>query len=155
MWYSSNEWQDKRWNGEILKFNKKAWNYLLNCKGSLGKGNVFTPVCHSVHKGEVVLYRGKVVLWRGEWCGEVVLWKGCCEGCGAVKGASRYKGGDAVKGGGTVKGLAAQGVLSITGSGIITPPLWTAPTLRSTSGRYTSYWNAFLFYTFYEMKMKP
>ena len=53
-----------------------------------------------------------------KWCCE----RGCCEGCGAVKGASRYKGGDAVKGGGTVKGFAAQGVLSITGSGIITLP---------------------------------
>ena len=35
-------------------------------KRSLGQGNVFTPVCHSVHRGLVYIGRGGVCI-RGAW----------------------------------------------------------------------------------------
>ena len=72
-------------------------------KRSLGQGNIFAPVCHSVHRG-------------GTWAGN------------------------------------PQQVYPQAG----TPPGWYTPLgrytpwamhagIRSTSGRYASYWNAFLF----------
>ena len=46
-------------------------------KRSLGQGNIFTPVCHSVHRGEVPgPGRGCLVL-RGAWSQEGgLLWEG-------------------------------------------------------------------------------
>ena len=72
-------------------------------KRSLGQGNIFTPVCHSVHRG-------------GGVCG--CSGGGCVRGClGGVHGCS---------GGGGVRGIRRH------------------TEIRSMSGRYASYWNAFL-----------
>ena len=50
---------------------KRAICILLECilvttrKQSLGQGNIFTPVCHSVHKGVVPGPRGGAWSWGG------------------------------------------------------------------------------------------
>ena len=73
-----------------------------------GAGNIFTPVCHSVHGGE----------------GHVWLPGGGMHGC---RGACMVVGGYAWLLGGCVVGRACIGYDEI----------------RSMSGRYASYWNAF------------
>ena len=41
-------------------------NFFTACKRSLGQGNIFTPVCHSVHRGGVRGYSGgRAWLLRG------------------------------------------------------------------------------------------
>ena len=73
-------------------------------KRSLGQGNVFTPVCHSVN--------GRGVYPNMQWAGVYPRIQ-----CG--------------------RGVCDQGVTRG-----YTPP----PPVRSTSGRYASYWNTFLFW---------
>ena len=43
----------------LLKFEKDSYYYPR--KRSLGQGNIFAPVCHSVHKGE---YLGRYPPWQ-------------------------------------------------------------------------------------------
>ena len=75
-------------------------NIITARKRSLEQGNVFTPVCHSVHKG-------------GGWLPSM-----------------HYRSHD--------QGVCIQGV------GQTPPPCMGYCRIRSTSGRYASYWNAFL-----------
>ena len=89
--------------------------FVTGRKRSLGQGNIFAPVCHSVHRGGHAWLLGGVCGCRGD-----------VHGCGGVRGC----GGHAWLQGGCVW-------------------LWEAcigyDKIRSMSGRYTSYWNAFLF----------
>ena len=73
--------------------------HIYRPKRSFGQGNIFTPVCHSVHRGGVSNFFGRVSNFGGSLI---------------FQGVSNFFGGDV--------------------SGI-----------RSTFGRYASYWNAFLF----------
>ena len=118
-------------------------------KRSLGQGNIFTPVCHSVHRGGacvvapggacVVLFGGCVVLFKGV---RGFIWGGAWFYLG---GAWFYSGGvhGFIRGACVVlfRGRAwfylggVHGFFSFSGYNEI----------RSMSGRYASYWNAFLF----------
>ena len=93
-------------------------------KRSLGQGNIFTPVCHSVHGGGV----------RGSE-GVCVVAGGCAWLRGGVHGC---QGACMVAGGGGHAWL--WGVCMVAGGVCI-----GYDKLRSMSGRYASYWNAFLF----------
>ena len=119
-------------------------NHIITArKRSLGQGNIFTPVCHSVHRGGgvrgclggvcVVAPGGAcMVASGGGICGCLggrawLLWGGMC-GCSG--GHAWLLGGHAwlLPGGGVC------GFFSFFGYNEI----------RSMSGRYASYWNAFL-----------
>ena len=60
-------------------------------KRSLGQGNIFTPVCHSVHGGRCLLpggvpAPGGCLVWGvpglgGAWSGGVCSWGVCSWGC--------------------------------------------------------------------------
>ena len=130
-------------------------------KRSLGQGNIFTPVCHSVHRGGGVrgCSRGVCVVALGGAC--VVLFRGACVvlfgGCAwfysgwvcvvALGGMHGCSGGACVVlfreacvvlfGGHAwfYSGGGMHGFFSFFGYNEI----------RSMSGRYASYWNAFLF----------
>ena len=77
---------------------------------SLGQGNIFAPVCHSVHRG------------GGTWAGTPQQ----------VQPPGRY----------TPRAGTPPGRYTPWAG---TPPWAMHAGIRSTSGRYTSYWNAFLF----------
>ena len=86
---------------------------------SLGQGNVFTPVCHSVHKGGGL--------------------------CPSMRHRSRDR--RSLSGGLSVQGVSVQGV-SVQGSMSRGVSLSRGVSVREaprtvTSRRYTSYWNAF------------
>ena len=92
-------------------------------KRSLGQGNIFTPVCHSVHKG------GHAWLFRGG--GACVVALGGVHGCPRGVGVCGCSGEACIvlfRGG-------MHGFFSFFGYNEI----------RSMSGWYASYWNAFLF----------
>ena len=110
----------------------------------LGEGNVFTPVCHSVQRGE------------GGWLPS--MYKGhmthrvCLQGVVCLQ-ESLHPGGFASRGWGSLsRGVCLQG------------RGWADPLrymeyygIQSTGGRYASYWNAFLFGENFDkncMKMK-
>ena len=84
-------------------------------KRSLGQGNVFTHVCYSVHRGRGSLYDVTSCL---------VAWP-------HVPSRGSLSRGD------SAGGVSVQGVLSGR------PPRQRPPHMGK-SGRYTSYWNAFL-----------
>ena len=125
-------------------------------KRSLGQGNIFTPVCHSVHRGGacVVAPRGAcVVALRGV--------HGCSRGAcmvalGGVHGCSRG-GMHGCSGGACMVALGGACVVAPRGGHTWLLPggvrgcswggvhgIWWDMEIRSMSGRYTSYWNAFL-----------
>ena len=84
-------------------------------KWSLGQGNIFAPVCHSVHRGE---YLGRYTPSLGRYIS-----------------------------------LGRYPLQAGTPPGRYTPQAGSPPTsvhagIRSTSGRYAFYWNAFLFIQF-------
>ena len=90
-------------------------------KRSLGQGNIFTPVCHSVHRGE---YLGR----------DFPPWAG------------------ALPGPGTPPWDQVHPLDQVHPPGPGTPPRDQVPPFRAgtpppgaVSGRYASYWNAFLF----------
>ena len=94
----------------------------LNCsvlvtarKRSLGQGNIFTPVCYSVHGGST---------WAGTPHGRHTPLAGILPWAGTPR-------------------LAATHPWAGTPPPAGTPPAMHAG-IRSTSGRYVSYWNAFL-----------
>ena len=93
-------------------------------KRSLGQGNIFIPVCHSVHRGACVVGGGGGPLARVVAGGACVVAGGGVYGC---QGACVVAGGACLVAGG---GGACVGYDEI----------------RSMSGRYASYWNAFLFF---------
>ena len=93
-------------------------------KRSFGQGNIFTPVCHSVHRGGVCSK-----FWGGEGGrggGGV-----CSKFLGGGVSAPNFRGGVCSK--------FSGGVCSkFSGGGV--PPIFG---IRSPFGRYASYWNAF------------
>ena len=98
-------WQPLVW-GIVETPVKCVLGFITARKRSLGQGNIFTPVCHSVHRGGV---------------------RGCCQ-WGVCMVAS---------GGG---GVVAWGACVVAlGGGCV----WYTE-IRSISGWYASYWNAFL-----------
>ena len=102
-------------------------------KRSLGQGNIFTPVCHSVHRGGV---RGRgVCVARGHACPRGACMPGVCvwPGGHAWLGACMV-GGRHARGG----GMHARGDVHATHA----PRPDTMRYGRSLSGQYASYWNA-------------
>ena len=104
---------------------------VIACKRSLGQGNVFTPVCDSVHGREGLPRGGGVCL------GGVCIWwgstsRGSAGGEGGGGSASRGSGG----------GLRIQGLCLGRGSAS-----WGGcpPRRNRESGWYALYWNVFLF----------
>ena len=113
-------------------------------KRSLGQGNIFTPVCHSVHSGGMCgcwgvcalmpggvhgcggacMVAGGVCAWL--WGACMVAWEGVWlpGGMHGCRGACMVAGGHAWLLGGACVGYDE---------------------IRSMSGRYASYWNVFLF----------
>ena len=93
-------------------------------KRSFGQGNVFTPVCHSVHVGGDLLNPPPQV-------GQTLL----------MQTLPRV--------GQTPRGLADPSGVGPTPPQMQTPRVRQTPRMQtpiwSTSGRYTSYWNAYLF----------
>ena len=89
-------------------------------KRNLRQGNVFIPVCHSVHRGEVGFPAGIT---------------------GHITRGSASRGG-LPPGGSASRGVCLQGGLHQGSGQTPTPEHYR---IRSTSGRYASYWNAFLF----------
>ena len=114
---------------------------VMNChhiitarKRSLGQGNIFTPVCHSVHRGGGHVWFGGHAWLQGGVCmvagGHAWLPGGMhgfqeVHGCG---GACTVAGGMHGCGGCVVVGGVCIGYGKI----------------QSMSGQYASYWNAFL-----------
>ena len=94
-------------------------------KRSLGQGNIFTPVCHSVHGGGMHGERGACMV-KGGMHG----WGGMC-GRGGVCG----KRGDMHGKGGVCSERGRHAWYA-------RPPTRYGQSMR---GRYASYWNAFLF----------
>ena len=106
----------------------------------MGQGNIFTPVCHSVHRGGVRgCSRGGMHGCSGG--GHAWLLRGGMHGCSggvcmaAVGGyAWLLPGGHAWLLQGGMHGCSRGGIRGI----------WRDTEIRSMSGRYASYWNAFL-----------
>ena len=123
------------------------------CKQSLGQGNVFTPVCHPVHREVVCIW---VVLHpgglhsRGLPLGEVCLQEVSIQGVcihGRVLPPRRglpqgvlHPEGSAFK----QRGLPPRGSASKGWAGWADLPPSRNYRIRSTSRRYASCWNAFL-----------
>ena len=128
-------------------------------KRSLGQGNIFTPVCHSVHGGGGV---------RG--CSRGGGVRGCSGGacmCGCSGGACMVARGACM----VARGLCmvAPGGLCMVAPGgreacmvALGGHVWLLPgggmggirrdtEIRSMSGRYASYWNAFLLNTVFTL----
>ena len=108
-------------------------------KRSLGQGNIFTPVCHSVHRGACVVARG-VCGCRGGMCGGGA----CMVAGGWLWGAGMVAGGRVWLQGG-VHGCGGsawlQGVCMLVGGGMCIG----YDEIRSMSGQYASYFHAFLY----------
>ena len=102
-----------------------SFSFITARKRSLGQGNIFTPVCHSVHRGCVrgCSRGGCVVAPMGGWH----AW--------LLQGGVVALGGCVVAAGGCAWLLPGGGMCGI----------WRDTEIRSMSGRYASYWNAFLF----------
>ena len=138
-------------------------------KRSLGQGNVFTPVCHSVHMGGSLSYHASQVTWQeGSLSRGVTVQRGvsvqeglCPEGV-SVQGVS-VQGSLCPEGGSLSRGSLTRGSLSRGGSlprGSLSRGSLSRGSLSRglckgdrdtpctvTSGQYSSYWNAFLFKT--------
>ena len=145
--------------GEIILFDK---DYCAECtcifsarKRNLGQGNISTPVCHSVHRGGhvwllpggawgvacmVLLVGVRGFIWGGVWfysgvC--VVLFGG--DMCGFIWGTCvvLFVGGmhGFIQGG--IHGFIWRGMCGFFS-------FFGYNDIRSMSGRYASYWNAFL-----------
>ena len=75
-----------KWNLEIANW---FGNFITALKWSLGQGNLFTHVCHSVHRGACVVAGGMHSCWGDgghAWLGGVWLWGGCAWLWGGVCG---------------------------------------------------------------------
>ena len=159
--------------------------YLVRCyyrpKRSFGQGNIFTPVCHSVHRGwgspaclagqswESLVSGGGSPIFQGVCVGIPACLAGQSPGgsgpgglqfFGGVSpifqgglqflGVSNFSGGLQFFWGisnffGGVKGGPPSFFLLISAFVGDTPTPGPDTGIRSTFGRYTSYWNAFLF----------
>ena len=95
-------------------------------KQSLGQGNIFTPVCHSVHRGE----------------GACVVARGMCmvaPGAGGVGGCACL-----LRGGHAWFYLGGHAWFYSGGACVVFSVFFRYNEIRSMSGWYASYWNAFL-----------
>ena len=95
-------------------------------KRSFGQGNIFTPVCHSVHRG-------------GGACSKFL--GGCLLQIFGGGACSKFSGGCLLQ----ISG--GWGCLLQIFGGVPAPNFWGGPPIfgiRSPFGRYASYWNAFL-----------
>ena len=130
-------------------------------KRSLGQGNIFTPVCHSVHRGGVRGCSGREGGVRGCSGGHVwLLWGGMCgssrggmHGCSGGACVVALGGGASMVawGGmcgfiwGDVHGFIQGGMRGFIWGGVRGFfSFFGYNEIRSMSGRYASYWNAFL-----------
>ena len=97
--------------------------YVYRPQTKLGQGNVFTPVCHSVHRG---VYNRGVCIRGVSTSGGVCIGDVCMGG-----GMDLHPGRVCIQEGSAPRGWAD-------------PPIGYYG-IQSTNGRYASYWNAFLF----------
>ena len=147
----------KRWNIAVESFSYPPRYLCTTRKRSLGQGNDFTPVCDSFcsQGGAIkgVPWKGgamKGVPWKKGFHEEGFPWRGMRGG--AVKGGCHER----EWGGMPWMGVPWRGVLW-RGCGEGVPwkeVLWRGwskgnPSFWSTSGRYASCWNAFLFLNYY------
>ena len=174
----------------VVNWSSNEFPFLITArKRNFGQGNIFTPVCHSVHRGGVRGCRGGVHGCRGgmhgcrrghAWLqgGHAWLYRGGMHGCsrgacvvaqGGVRGCSGghawlLRGGmhGCSRGGACVVALGEHAWL-LGGHAWLLGGLrgwswggawffWGGEgvrgffyEIRSMSGRYASYWNAFLF----------
>ena len=91
-------------------------------KQSLGQGNIFAPVCHSVHRLE----------YLGRYTPRV---------CTSPRAGTPPEGTPP----GQVQRPPPGRYTPLVGLECIPPPPRRTAGIRSTSGRYASYWNAYLF----------
>ena len=110
-------------------------------KRSLGQGNIFTPVCHSVHGGAcVVAPGGACMVARGGMRG---CWGGMC-GCSGGH-VWFYLGACVVLFRGGMHGFIWGACVVLFRGGMRGFfRFFGYNEIRSMSGRYASYWNAFL-----------
>ena len=94
-------------------------NNIYRPKRSFGQGNIFTGVCHSFCSQGGGIFSGGVFFRGGYFFGGVFFWGGY------FFGGYFFPGGVFFRGGGFFTGI------------------------RSTFGRYASYWNAFLFMIYF------
>ena len=146
-------------------------------KRSLGQGNIFTPVCHSVHRGVCLSacwdapgtmhpqdhapprggMNGGGMYGRGCAWQEGVHRRGACMavggmcGSGGVHGRGNVWQGVCMAGGMHGGGHAWQRGHAWQGACIPCMPPNTTRCSRSMCGRYASYWNAFLFKFFIDL----
>ena len=142
----------------------KSW-YLPPANEVLGQGNIFTPVCHSVHRGgHACLLGGERVWLLGGACvvapgGHAwLLWGGvhgysgaCMHGCSRGACVVAREGACMVAWGG-VRGfiwgacvvLFKGGMHGLFGGACMVFQFFGYNEIRSMSGRYASYWNASL-----------
>ena len=107
-------------------------------KRSLGQGNIFTPVCHSVHRGACVVAAGGCMV-AGGGC---VVAGGVCMVAAEGGHAWLLRGVCLVAQGGHVWLLRGGVHCCSWGGGM--RGIQRDTEIRSMSGRYASYWNAFL-----------
>ena len=150
-------------------------------KRSLGQGNIFTPVCHSVHKGMCMVApeggcawllwgEGACVVALGGMCGFiwgacVVLFRGACMvlfggACMVLFGGMHgfiwggmhgFIWGACVVLFGGCAWFYSEGMHGFIRGGMHGFfSFFRYSEIRSMSGRYASYWNAFLFYTSFD-----
>ena len=125
-------------------------------KRSLGQGNIFTPVCHSVHMG------------GGEYLGRDTPWDQVSPGTRyryprEQVHPPRYTSRDQVHPPWTRytprPGTPPTPWDQVHPPGPSTPPRPGTPPssacweIRATSGRYASYWNAFLLYNIFDKRL--
>ena len=115
-------------------------------KRSLGQGNVFTPVCHSVHRGSLSgggeVCPGGLCLGGSPAGGRVSVQGGLCPGVVSAQGGGSVCPGGLCLGGLCPEGSLPRGISVQGGRGSVQED----PTRMVKSGRYASYWNAFLLF---------
>ena len=148
-----------KWTVKVCSHITKFSLIFTTHKRSLGQGNIFTPVCHSVHRGACVVAPGgggHAWLLLGGMCG-------CSRGCGCSQGRRWHVwlllGVCMVAPGAWHVWMLPGGMHGCSWGG----RAWLLPggacmvalggvhgirrdaEIRSMSGWYASYWNAFLF----------
>ena len=129
----------------------KHWTHISHIftarKWSLGQGNVFASICHSFSTqggGGVCIHGG---LHPGHLHPRGVCIQGASASGGSASRASASKGGlhpgGICIGGSASRGVCIQRGSTFRGNRADLPPRYYG--IWPTSGRYVSYWNAFLF----------
>ena len=142
----------RNWTNPDTETAKTLSLLLYRPQRSCGQGNIFSPVCHSVHKGEGWWWYprrhwGRPPRSRHPLGADTPPW----EQTGADNPRSRHLPWEqtAPRGADTPPEQTPPGADTPLGSrhppGADPPRADPPPRIRSTSGRYASYWNAFLF----------